>query len=142
VGTNDVVFDPAHDPLPLFFHTSRRDEAACTDPLCHNGATEPPRLWEDDLSRSYGHWIDFAMYIKPSTAPDYTDGRVRFFVNGNEVINSPWDGRNFYVPNPNYGNLPFYHVTQGYYRKNRLIGGVHVYMTPMLVTTPQPTGAR
>jgi hypothetical protein len=107
---------------------------------CDNVCGEPPHLWQAPLtgpSGVLGTWVDLAMYIRPAT--DNT-GRIRFWVNGTEVVNSPWDGNTFYTTNPN--NRPFYYVKQGYYRERTIVdfntGGVHVYETPMLVTTPVP----
>jgi hypothetical protein len=85
----------------------------------------------------YGRWVDLAMYIKPSTG---SDGRIKFWVDGTLV--GTYDGPTFYSVHPNYWptNRPFYFVDQGYYRDRRIVdsqqGGVHVYMTPMLVTSP------
>jgi hypothetical protein len=159
VASNNVVFDPLQFPLPLFFHTNRRNETVCCDQSLCGGNTEPPRMWTMNLPNAYGQWVDFAMYIKPSTIfpaacqPDNADGRIRFWVGGTEVTNSPWDGRDFYFRNPNWPPpgpyLPFYYVKQGYYRAPQLDGGVfpapdgvHVYMTPLMVTSPSSPAYR
>jgi hypothetical protein len=123
----------------ILFHTNRLStncSGACGD-------TEPPRMLDVPLTQVYGHWVDYAMYIKPSQ--DDNVGLVRFWVNGNEIIPA-FNRRSFYYPNPTPpdGHMgpypPFYYVKQGYYRDRRIRdqaqGGVHVYMTPMLVTTP------
>jgi hypothetical protein len=143
LATNDY----AHlTPTRLFFHTNR-DSNNCALGVC--GAVEPPRLWEVYLPQNLGQWIDYAMYIKPSQQDNV--GRIKFWVNGTEVNGSPWNGRSFYFPNPNPpGHTgpfpPFYYVKQGYYRDYRIHdqaqGGVHVYMTPMVVTTPSALAPR
>jgi hypothetical protein len=141
VGSNNVVFDPTLFPLPLFFHTNRRDDYDCNIGGTNCSIAEPPRMWTMNLPDSYGQWVDFAMYIKPSTQ---IDGRYRLWVNGTEVNGSPLDGNVFYqFLDP---HRPYYYVKQGYYRhpliRDQAQGGVTVYMTPMMVTSPSQPALR
>jgi hypothetical protein len=124
----------------VHFHTNWKNDS------CDNVCNEPPHVWEAPLTGPtgvLGRWVDFAMYIKPATAGgQYMDGRIKVWVNGNLVHSR--DGNTFYAFNAN--NRPFYYVKQGYYRERTIVdfnmGGVHVYETPMLVTTPLPAARR